>query len=293
MVVRRALHAGTWYAGSKDKLRSQLEQLFSDKQFGPGELPASLNQQDRTIIGGVSPHAGYAYSGNCAAFTYLNLFKEKIPDTVIVLGTDHMGYNKVAILDEGEWETPLGNLEIDSELANNVIGTSKTIVADKSAFFGMLEEEHNIEIQLPFIKFCAGNEDVKILTMKVGVRKNFQILEKIANDIASAIISSNKDIIVIASSDMSHKNVYNETQFIDFKKYDEDVIDAFTAFNPEKTFSAASKTTVCGTQTITTLMLICKKLNASKGKLLQYYTSHDKSESFGYCVGYFSGIIIK
>jgi len=293
MVVRRALHAGSWYPGNKDKLRSQLQELFLDEEFGPGELPKSLNQESRSIIGGVSPHAGYAYSGNCAAFTYLNLFKERIPDTVIVLGTDHLGYSKVAILDEGEWETPLGNLEIDSELANQVLDTSKTIVRDKSAFFGMLEEEHNIEIQLPFIKFCASDKNIKILTIKVGTRRDYKILEKIAEDIASAIKSIGKDVVIVASSDMSHKNVSNEAQFIDFKKFDQDVIDAFTILNPEETYSAASKTTVCGTQTITTLMLICKKLNATQGKLLQYYTSHDKTRSFGYCVGYFSGIIIK
>lgn len=293
MGVRRALHAGSWYPGNKDKLRSQLQELFLDEEFGPGELPKSLNQESRSIIGGVSPHAGYAYSGNCAAFTYLNLFKERIPDTVIVLGTDHLGYSKVAILDEGEWETPLGNLEIDSELANQVLDTSKTIIRDKSAFFGMLEEEHNIEIQLPFIKFCASDKNIKILTIKVGTRRDYKILEKIAEDIASAIKSIGKDVVIVASSDMSHKNVSNEAQFIDFKKFDQDVIDAFTILNPEETYSAASKTTVCGTQTITTLMLICKKLNATQGKLLQYYTSHDKTRSFGYCVGYFSGIIIK
>ena len=72
------------------------------------------------IIGGVSPHAGYTFSGRCAAFTYLNLFKERIPDTVIVLGTDHVGYGKVALLGDGAWETPLGNLQIDDELSNGL-----------------------------------------------------------------------------------------------------------------------------------------------------------------------------
>ncbi|MFX0057808.1 MAG: AmmeMemoRadiSam system protein B [Candidatus Hodarchaeota archaeon] len=293
MVVRRALHAGSWYPGSKDALRSQLKKLFLDKEFGPCELPISLNQDNRTIIGGVSPHAGYVYSGNCAAFTYLNLFKERIPETVIILGTDHLGYGKVALLDEGEWETPLGNLEIDNDLANHVLNISKTIIKDESAFLGRLEEEHNIEIQLPFIKFCANDKDIKILTIKVGTRRNFKILEEISEDIASAINASGKDVVIVASSDMSHKQVHDNNQFLEFKRYDQDVIDAFTIFDPQKTFSAASNTTVCGTQTITTLMLICKKLNASRGKLLRYYTSHEKTGSFGYCVGYFSGILIK
>jgi AmmeMemoRadiSam system protein B len=291
--MRRALHAGTWYPGTRDVLRSQLEELFTNKKYGPGELPTPLNEKSRSIIGGVSPHAGYAYSGNCAAFTYLNLFKERIPDTVIVLGTDHMGYRKVALLDEGEWETPLGNLEIDSEIANQILDLSKIIINDKAAFLGRLEEEHNIEIQLPFIKFCAKDKNIKILTIKVGARGNYEILQKISEDIASVINSSDKDIVIVASSDMSHKNVFDNDQYNEFKRYDQDVIDAFTALNPEKAYSAASITTVCGVQTITTLMLICEKLKATTGKLLKYYTSHDKTGSFGYCVGYFSGILIK
>jgi hypothetical protein len=247
----------------------------------------------RTIIGAISPHAGYAFSGRCAAFTYLNLFKEKIPDTVIVLGTDHVGYGGVALLGDGAWETPLGNLEIDVELSQKILETSNIIVDDSSAFTGFMEQEHNIEIQLPFIKYCSKDKDVKIVTIKIGGKKEYSVFEVLANDIATSINALNKDVVIVASSDMSHKNVSSTEQLDQFKKIDHSVIDAFVEFDPKKTLLAASKTTVCGAQTITTLMLICRNLHCSNGKLLKYYTSTDVRGEYGYCVGYFSGILMK
>ncbi|MBY9020561.1 MAG: AmmeMemoRadiSam system protein B, partial [Candidatus Lokiarchaeota archaeon] len=276
-----------------EDLIRDLEYCFSDSEFGPGVLPETLNQDTRTIIGGVSPHAGYAFSGRCAAHTYLNLFKEKIPDTIIVLGTDHVGYDKVALLADGQWETPIGNLQIDSDIAKRILDKSDIIVEDRSAFTGFMEQEHNIEIQLPFIKYCSKGKEVKLITLKVGTRKDYETYEQISNDISSVIKSSNKDIVIVASSDMSHKNISNEQQLFDFKKVDQEVIDAFVALDPKKTLSKALKTTVCGSQTITTLMLTCMKLDAKKGNLLKYYTSSDIRGEYGYCVGYFSGIINK
>ena len=293
MVIRKASHAGSWYPGKKEGLIKDLESSFKDSKFGPGKLPESLNMEKRTIIGAISPHAGYSFSGRCAAFTYLNLFKEKIPDTVIVLGTDHVGYGGVALLGDGAWETPLGSLEIDIELSQKIIETSDIVVDDSSAFTGLMEREHNIEIQLPFIKYCAKDKDVKIVTVKISGRKEYSVFEVLANDIATSIKALNKDVVVVASSDMSHKNVSNKEQLDQFKKIDREVINAFVDFDSKKTLSAASQTTVCGAQTITTLMLICKNLNCNSGKLLKYYTSTDVRGEYGYCVGYFSGILMK
>ncbi len=293
-IIRKAIVAGSFYPRYKPDLLNILEDSFTNKEFGPGEAPKSLNQEQRSIIGGVSPHAGYTYSGCCAAFTYLNLFKERIPDTVILLGTDHIGYGKVGLMKEGEWETPLGNLSIDDNLSNKILEISNTIIEDESAFIGHpYGREHNIEVQLPFIKYCAQDKDVRILPIKVAV-KEFNLLDKISTEIASIIKSYSKDVVIVASSDMTHKEISNIEELNKFKERDQKVIDAFIEFNPEKTLKTASSTTVCGSQTITTLMLICKKLNTSKGKLLKYYTSSEKTGNYsGYCVGYFSGIIVK
>ncbi len=294
MVVRKAAVAGTFYPRYKPDLLNILKESFINNEFGPGEEPKTLNQEQRTIIGGVSPHAGYVYSGCATAFTFLNLFQEKIPDTVIVLGTDHIGYGKVALMNEGEWETPLGNMHIDEELSKKILDNSNIIKNDESAFIGHpFGREHNIEVQLPFIKYCSQEKNVKFIPIKVSI-KDFNALREISNDIAKAIESYDKDVVIVASSDMTHKEVYDSKQLEKFKERDQQVIDAFVNLNPEKTLETASRTTVCGAQTITSLIMISKHLNASKGKLLKYYTSSEKTgNTSGYCVGYFSGVLMK
>ena len=295
MVLRKASHAGSWYSGSEKGLREALKGYFMDKEFGPNSLPSQLNKAERTIIGGVSPHAGMAYSGPCAAYTYLNLFKERIPDTVIILGTDHVGYHKIALMEKGEWETPLGNLRIDEELSKLILDNSNIIEEDDALFIGFqAEQEHNIEIQLPFIKYCSFDKDMMIVPIKIAGTKDFKILNQIAKDITEAINSIEKDVVILASSDMSHKQVDSSDQLNRFKEIDLAVIKEFENLNASKTLENALKTSVCGPQTITTLMLISENLNATRGELLKYYTSSEKMGSIGgYCVGYFSGVLIK
>lgn len=294
MTIRQASNAGQFYPSNKSTLIETIKQSFLDKQFGPGEEIQTLNLDTRSIIGGISPHAGYIYSGCCAAFTFLNLFKEKIPDTVIILGTDHIGYGGVALMDKGEWETPIGNLKIDTELSKKILDISEVIKKDESAFVGYpFGREHNIEVQLPFIKYCSQNKDMKIIPIIISIR-NYSVLEKLAKDISQAIKTYNKDVIIIASSDMTHKEIYGTDDLKKLKEGDQKVIDSFIELNPSKTLETALRRTVCGPQTITALMLIGKNLNATEGKLLKYYTSSEKTGNFhGYCVGYFSGIIIK
>ena len=300
MVFRKAAVAGSFYPRFKPDLIRTIENSFLDKEFGPGTLIEPSTEEHRTILGGICPHAGYTYSGCCAAHTYLNIFKEKIPDVVIILGTDHVGLGKIALLEEGEWETPLGNLEIDSELTKQILKSTKKIVSDDSAFIGYpFGREHNIEVQLPFVKYCSQNKSTKIVPIKIS-KYDYELLEEISKDLASVIQSSRKDIIIIASSDMTHKqprNIMNpQSDIQEMKNVDNEVIDAFKEFNPLKTFQNARKTTVCGPQTITTLMLTCQKLNAKTCKALKYYTSYEKGGGTGPCeysVGYFSGIIRK
>lgn len=301
MEKRKANNAGSFYPRYKPDLINKIESSFKDEEFGPGKLPKSENKKERSILGGVSPHAGYDYSGCAAAHTYYNLFKENIPDTVIVLGTDHVGYNKCGLMKEGTWETPLGELQIDRELAGEILTQSDIIVEDNSAFNGFpFGREHNIEVQLPFIKYCAQDKDINIVPIKVGIRK-YEDLPQIAKSIARAVKNVQKDIVIVASSDMTHKkprNISNpDADIKEMKKMDQNVVDAFVELDPEKTFKNAQKTTVCGAQTITTLMLITKELGANEGKALKYYTSYDKvsggTGSCDYSVGYFSGILVK
>jgi len=301
MEKRRAANAGSFYPRYKPDLITKIESSFKNEEFGPGKLPESEDKEKRTILGGVSPHAGYDYSGCAAAYTYYNLFRERIPDSVIVLGTDHVGYNKVGLMKDGSWETPLGDLQIDEVLATEILQQSDLIVKDNSAFNGFpFGREHNIEVQLPFIKYCAQDQDIGLVPIKVGI-KRYEKLPKVAKHIAEGIKNTPKDIIVVASSDMTHKKPKNMSNPADdikkMKKRDQKVINSFVEMDPEETFKNAQKTTVCGAQTIATLILIGKELGVTEAKSLKYYTSYDKvsggSGPCDYSVGYFSGILSK
>ncbi|MFO8018837.1 MAG: AmmeMemoRadiSam system protein B [Promethearchaeia archaeon] len=297
---RKAAVAGSFYPRYKPDLLKVLNESFENSKFGPGEKCKSQNKDKRTVFGGLSPHAGYTYSGCAAAHTYLNLFREKIPDTVVIIGTDHQGYSDIGLMKEGIWKTPLGGIEIDRDLAEKILEKSPKIKEDESAFIGFpYGREHNIEVQLPFIKHCAGEKDLELVPIKMGV-KDYETLVQISDVISSAISEINKDIIIVASSDMTHKrpaNMHDPADDLkDMKEKDQAVIDAFLQFDPEKVYKAARNTTVCGPQTITTLMLTCKELGCNEAEKLKYYTSYEKGGGTGPCeysVGYFSGILRK
>jgi AmmeMemoRadiSam system protein B len=294
MEKRKAAVAGSFYPRYEPDLLRIIKESFTNKKYGPGEEFQTLNKDERSIIGGVSPHAGYVYSGCAAAYTFLNLFKEKIPDTVIILGNDHIGYGRVGLMKEGIWETPLGDINIDSEVTQEILSNSRVIIEDNSAFMGFpFGREHNIEVQLPFIKFCAGDKDIKIVPIKVASH-NMDVLKTISNDIANSIKALDKDIIIVASSDMSHEEVRSKDELKTFKERDQNLIEGFEKFNPETTLEPYPKASICGRQTITSLILTCINLNAKSAKKLIYYTSSEKTGNIGgYCVGYFSGIISK
>lgn len=288
MNIRRMALAGRWYPYTGEACLKKMNNFLKDDKFGPGEEFVSSEMSARSIIGGVSPHAGMDYSGPCAIHTYLNIFKEKIPDTIIVIGFDHRQLVKDSLLEEGEWETPLGNLIIDNELGEKILKNSSVLVADNSAFIG--RDENSLELQMPFIKFFAGKNDVRIIPVKISSH-DYKTIDSISDNIAQVIKSSNKDIIVVASSDLYHEDVYNKEDLKKFKENDEKVINDFVNLKPENIINLGRRVTVCGKHTISTLLQISNKLGAKEGKLLKHYTSAEIADKFGYCVGYFSGII--
>lgn len=304
MVIRKTKYAGSWYPKTSDSLKRVLDKYFTDNEFGPGQDFKCLNKEKREIIGGVSGHAGLSLSGPCSSFTYLNLFKERIPDTVIIIGFHHREPYGNVFLSKGEWETPLGNLKIDVNLAQDLISSGNILKPYEKAF--LMSDENSVELQMPFIKYCAGEKDVKILPIKIQSH-NYSDLERIAEEISKIIKSSNKDIVLVASSDMSHYNIFNEDQLHTLKKIDQGVIEQFIKLEANNILDPShvinkklydqfdhSAPTVCGSHTIATLILTCKKLNISKARCLKYYTSKDISPGGNpWTVGYFSGIIIK
>ena len=301
-MIRKAAVAGSFYPFNKNTLTQTIEKCFSDPDFGPGILVPNTNDvSHRSILGGVCPHAGYSYSGPAAAHTIKAIFEDKCPESVIILGTQHTGYRGISLMKDGSWEIPLGNVEIDTSTAKNLLEKSNLIREDEAAFSGFHSREHNIEVQLPFLHFAASlyNREITIVPIKIG-DMNLQHLEEIGNAIGKVISSSNKDIAVIASSDMTHKQPQNYYQpaddLMDMKRRDQAVCDAILKYNWSDAYENALQTSVCGPQTITTSMVACKELGANESQILKYYTSYEKTGGKGPCeysVGYLSAIFTR
>lgn len=299
---RKAAVAGGFYPRFKEELIAIIEDCFNNTKFGPGSnLIIGKEQKPRKILGGICPHAGYAYSGPAAANTFQKIISDGIPDTFIILGTTHTGYRQIALMNSGEWDTPLGDVPIDESLSKSILNEAdKLIVNDESAFSGFPHgREHNIEVQIPFIKYISlkGNKDVKIVPIVIGTTA-FKQLKDCGEILARSIKKdSNKSIAIIASSDMTHYEPKNyvepKSDIEEMRKRDDLVINAIRSYDWKETLEKALNTTVCGPQTITTLMIACKELGAVKSEILKYYNSYDKMGGSGPCdyvVGYLSAI---
>ncbi|MHA1733377.1 MAG: AmmeMemoRadiSam system protein B [Promethearchaeota archaeon] len=291
MRVRKPAKAGSWYPGTERGLRHELAKYFNDGVYGVGH-DLIVGDGERTVCAVVCPHAGYTYSAPAATWSYDAIFSERLPDTVVILGTRHTAYFGIATQIEGAWDTPIGRSEIDGELASALVDASGDVKDDTNAFFGYPHGlEHNIELQVPFIQ--VASLDIKIVPVKLGV-EDWETISSFGETLGRVVKEAReggKDVVVVASSDMTHSDVNSERQKRAMFEKDSSVMDAVKRLDPEAAFRAARETTVCGPQTISAAMVASRVMGASRGEVLKYYTSHDiTGSSSGYCVGYMSAV---
>ncbi|MBU1035413.1 MAG: AmmeMemoRadiSam system protein B [bacterium] len=280
--IRKPAVAGSFYAGDSKSLNIQIENCFLHK-IGPGEIPLVNPKRQNNIIGLISPHAGYIYSGPIAAHGFYKIALDGKPDTIIILGPNHRGFGAdVSIMAEGKWKTPLGELEIDKTLAEKILKNSKIIKMDRKAH----QFEHSIEVQLPFIQYIFGT-NIKIIPICM-TRQDIDTDIEIAQSICSSVVD--KNILIIASSDFTH---YEPQKYAE--NVDKQAINAILEFNPKKLYDIIYRQnlTMCGPGPITVMLIVCETLGAKKAELLKYATSGDVSGMYDQVVGYASIIIRK
>ena len=280
--LRKPAVAGSFYAGDLKSLNMQIEKCFLHK-IGPGKLPSAVLVGERKIVGLISPHAGYMYSGPVAAHGFYKIALDGTPDTIIILGPNHRGFGEnISIMVEGKWKTPLGELEIDTDIAENILKNSKTIKIDNKAH----QSEHSIEVQLPFIQYIFG-KNIKIVPICM-TRQDIDTDIEIAQSICSSVVD--KNILIIASSDFTH---YEPQEYAE--NVDKQAINAILEFNPKKLYDIIYRQnlTMCGPGPVTVMLIVCETLGAKKAELLKYATSGDVSGAYGQVVGYASIIIKK
>lgn len=277
MAVRRPAVAGAFYAANSSSLIKQIVDSFNH-HLGPGRLPGEKTVSNITSI--VTPHAGYVYSGPSAAHAYLKIAEQKKPDTVVVIGPNHTGWGTpISIMSEGSWETPLGEVELDTQLAEAIIKTSKIAKLDSSAFI----REHSIEVQVPFLQFIYP--EFKIVPICMG----YQDLQS-SIDLGQAIHRAIKgrNVVLVASSDLNHmesKTVSNKKD-----KFVLDAIDALDEVMLQKSVERENITT-CGYGPISATIVASKLGGAKSSEILSYYTSGDIIGDDRQVVGYASAII--
>jgi len=273
--IRLPTQAGAFYAGTDESLKRQVENCFLHK-LGPGKIPEIAKTGPRRIIGLVCPHAGYMYSGPVAAHAYYELALDGKPDVVVLFGPNHSGYGSaLAVMNEGFWRTPLGDVEIDGELANQVVRESRITDIDDSAH----SFEHSIEVQLPFLQYLYGSE-FKVVPI-CFLMQDLSSAREVGQAVAKVL--AGKKGIVIASSDMTH---YESQESAERK--DKMVLEAVKAMDEAKLYSVieAERVSACGYGPIAALMTAAKILGAKEAKLLCYKTSGDVIGDYSSVVGY-------
>jgi hypothetical protein len=272
--IRLPSQAGAFYAGKAESLKRQIEECFLH-ELGPGKIPTVV-RGPRRIIGLICPHAGYIYSGPVAAHAYYKLALDGKPDIIVLFGPNHTGYGSaLAIMNEGFWRTPLGDVEVDSETANKIVKEARIVDVDDSAH----RHEHSIEVQLPFLQYLFGSE-FKI----VPICFLMQDLPS-ARDVGQAVakVLSGKNALIIASSDMTHYEPQKSAE-----KKDRLALQAVEAMDEERFYSVIEeqRITACGYGPIMALITASKALGAKEAKLLCYRTSGDVIGDYSAVVGY-------
>jgi AmmeMemoRadiSam system protein B len=281
MRVRKPAVAGYFYESEREKLLQQLEWAV---KHGLGPKALQLPKLGTDTLGGVAPHAGYMYSGPVAAWIYSALAGFGKPDVFIVVGPNHYGIGApVAVMKSGVWETPLGRIEIDSDLAERITSYYKEVEDDPYAF----SKEHSVEVQIPFIQYYFNN--VKFVPI-VMWRQTLSTARELGRAIAKAIKDYGKKAYVIASSDFNHYEPHDVTM-----KKDDIAISKILQLDEAGLFEVASKfdISICGIGPIATLIVAAKELGYNNVTLLKHATSGDTSGYKDETVGYASVIFYR
>jgi len=271
--------AGQFYAATFSELNKQIEECFNSK-FGPGALP--LKRKEKEILGVIVPHAGYMFSGPCAAWAYKEIAESRFAERYIILGPDHNGICSNLTTSLEDWETPFGIVKCDKSFIIELLEKCEDIKK------GVIME-HSIEVQLPFLQYVCKDrlKDLKIVPIVVPRRYNFK-------KIAERIVEIDKDVCIIISSDFTHYGPqYLYTPFtIDVKnkmyKLDGGAIELIKKLDPDRflEYVDRKRATICGANPIAFGMEIINLLGVKRCELLRYYTSGDIIGDYTNAVGY-------
>ncbi len=266
-MTRQAAVAGQFYPGRPGELRDMISEMTD-----PGA-------ERKDVVGVVSPHAGFIYSGPVAGAVFSRI---KFTDTFIIIGPNHRGLGKpLSITTGGSWSTPLGEVPIDSGLAKAVLAASEGLEEDTLAH----RYEHSLEVQVPFLQYFKP--DVKIVPI-VLAQAEPKVYQGIGRSIAATLKSRKEAAVIVASSDMTHYEPHESA-----KAKDKKAIEAILSLDADELVRRIGRydISMCGYAPVISLIAAALEMGAGKAELIKYQTSGDTSGDYSSVVGY-AGIMI-
>ena len=272
-MVKKADLAGSWYPADKKELTDLLEGFMSQSLAAKPE---------GRILGIISPHAGYNFSARAAGAAF-NAVKGGGYRTVVIIGFSHRKpFSGISIYDRGVFETPLGEIAVDTEFAAQLKAASGSITFYPDLF----TDENSVEMIIPFTQIAL--KGAKIVPIAFG-GQDYGSCEVLAGALSGAI-KEREDVLVIASTDMSHYHPYEEAVRIDTL-----TINKISGLDPAALYDQIrlGRLELCGAAPVTTLMLTMKSLGAGGLKVLKYENSGDVTGDKDGVVGYLSAVFYR
>jgi hypothetical protein len=268
--IREPAVAGSFYTSDPRALSKQIK----------GFLDAVPERKiEGEIIALISPHAGYIYSGQVAAYAYKLLIENSFDKVIVIAPSHHMYFHGASIYSKGAFRTPLGLIPIEEEISQKIIKESPTVSFLPQAH----TQEHSLEIQLPFLQTVL--KDFQLIPIIMG-DQNLENCKTLSDALFTVI--KGKKILIVASSDLSHFYSYDEAVRLDTV-----VADRIKNFDPRGLSRDLSegRCEACGGGPIITTMLLAQKMGANRALVLKYANSGDVTGDKSRVVGYLAAVL--
>ncbi len=263
-MLRAPVVSDQFYPGDPQILNNTLKDLIPDET------------SKKTALAIMCPHAGYVYSGGVAGETFAAV---TIPEDVIILGPNHHGQGAaVSMMAEGVWQMPLGDVPINEELAELIASSpvEKDVIAH--------QHEHSLEVQVPFLQYLQKNLAIVPLVIS---RIPFDVCEKTGILLANAIKAYKKDVLIVASTDMTHYEPRKSAS-----RKDHMALEYIENLDPQGLYDTVTgqHISMCGIMPTTIAMVAALELGATKAEIVHYTDSGEVSGDTDHVVGY-AGVV--
>ncbi|MBN1502620.1 AmmeMemoRadiSam system protein B [Candidatus Woesearchaeota archaeon] len=283
-MVREAIVAGQFYESTFDKLDKQIKECFNSKK-GPGELPVKRKTQRLTAA--IIPHAGYSFSGACAAWAYKEIAESDFPRCYVILAPNHQGSNSGLSIED--WRTPFGLIKTDKDMIIALKENTHLRINESAHKY-----EHSLEVQLPFLQFVSKDriQDLRIVPITIGRDIEYGRLGK---EILATV--KNKKVVFIVSSDFTHYGPnYGYVPFTleipdRLNELDKRAIELIKKIDAKGFADYINETgiTICGYMPILIVLSIIEQFEQKPtAELLMHYTSGDILGDYRNSVSYAS-----